>query len=126
VRDADAVAIDLVVEAEARSAQVAAAHPDVEDVVEDGGALVLEVDAGRQCLEPALADRTVAAGERGEIRDAGHLEPDDERRVVRDPLRVCLREADAHLVGERVAVHRTEIYRAVRCGAWGPRPISRR
>jgi hypothetical protein len=47
--------------------------------------LVLEVDAGRQRLDPALADRTVAAGERGEIRDAGHLEPDDERRVVRDP-----------------------------------------
>ena len=38
-----------------------AAHADRQHVVEHGGPLVLEVDAGRQRLDPTVADRLVAA-----------------------------------------------------------------
>ena len=54
----------------------------------------MHLDRGRQRLDPARLDRQVAAGVLGEVRDAGDLEPDDERGVVRDPLRVGLGEAD--------------------------------
>jgi NAD-dependent deacetylase len=42
---------------------------------------------------------------RCEIRDTRDLEPDDERGVVRDALRVRLGEANAHVREERKAVH---------------------
>ena len=63
------------------------------------------MDLGRQRLETPLADRLVAACVFREVRDAGDLEPDDERRVVRDALRVRLGEADPHVGREREALH---------------------
>src|SRR5512132_3721966 len=126
VRHAFGVPLDPVVEPEPGAAELAAPHADLEDVVERGRALVLDVDAGRERLDPAFPNRRITACERGKIRDPRLLEPDDERRVVRDPLRVRLREADAYGMRERVAVHQREIYPALRCRAWGPRPISRR
>ena len=76
-----------------------------ERLVEVRGAVVAEAHLGRQRLDAAVADRLVAAGVRLEVRDARDLEPDDEGRVVRDALRVRLREADADLGREREAVH---------------------
>ena len=52
-----AVALDEVLVAEPRAADLGAAHPDPEHVVEDRGAGVLDVHRGGQRLEPALADR---------------------------------------------------------------------
>jgi len=109
VRDAQAVSLHRVLVAKPRAADLGAAHADREDVVEHGRALVLQVDAGRERLDAALADRLVAARERREVGDPRLLEPDDERRMMGDPLRVRLREADADRVLERVAVHRGEI-----------------
>ena len=76
---------------------------------------------------PPVADRLVAAGERGQVGDAGLLEPDDERRVVGDALRVGLGEADADAVREGVAVHRGRRY-TPRLGwlPWEPPRSSRR
>ena len=70
-------------------------------------AVVLEVDAGRQRLDALLADVLVAACVGVEVGDAGLLQPDDERGVVRDALRVRLREPHADVVREREAVHRS-------------------
>ena len=47
---------------------------------------------------PVVAQRLVAAGVLAQVLDARDLEPDEVRRVVRDPLRVGVREADAHVV----------------------------
>ncbi len=93
-----AVTLDDVLVAEPCAADLGAAHPDGEDVVEHGCALVLEVDARRERLDAAFADRAVAARERRQVRDPRLLEPDDERRVVGDALRVRLGEADANVV----------------------------
>ena len=92
-----AVPLDRVLVAEARAAQVDAAGPDAEPVVEVRGSVVADVHLGRQRLDPLLLDRPVAARVLGEPADARDLEPDDERRVVRDPLRIRLREADDDL-----------------------------
>ena len=105
VRDAHALALDQVLEAEPGTADLGAAHADRQDVVEHRGPLVLEVDAGRQRLDAAVADRLVAAGERREVGDAGHFQPDDERRMVGDSLGVGLREADSDRMLEGVSVH---------------------
>ena len=55
---------------------------------------------------PEVAQRLVAAGVRAQVLDAGDLEPDEVRRVVGDPLRVGVGEADAHVRREREALHR--------------------
>ena len=59
----------------------------------------------RQRLDPLRLDRQVAAGVLREVLDARDLEPDDERGVVRDPLRVRLGEADEDLGREPEAFH---------------------
>ena len=61
-----------------------------------------------ECLEALVAQRLVAAGKTGEVLDAGELEPDEVDRVVRDPLRVRLCEADVDLGGEGVRPVRHE------------------
>ena len=68
--------------------------------------MVADADFGRQRLDASVADRLVPASVSGEVRDARDLEPDNERRVVRDALRVGLGEPDAHVGGEREAAHR--------------------
>ena len=57
----------------------------------------MDVHLGRERLDPSRLDRQVAAGVLRQVRDAGDLEPDDERRVVGDRLRVRLGEADRDL-----------------------------
>ncbi len=59
----------------------------------------------RQRLEPPVADRLVAARVLLEVRDARDLEPDEEGGVVRDSLRVGLREAHRDVGREREALH---------------------
>ena len=103
------LALDRVLVAEARAADVDAARPDPQPVVEVRGAVVAHVDRGRQRLDPLRLDRQIAAGVLGEVRDAGDLEPDHERGVVRDPLRVRLGEAHEDLGREVVALHRPEL-----------------
>ena len=76
-----------------------------ESFVEVGRAVVADEDLRRQRLDPSIADRLVAAGVRLEVGDARDLEPDDERGVMRDALRVRLREPDPHVRREREAVH---------------------
>ena len=103
--DPQTVPLHEILVAEPRTADVDAAHPDRQHVVEHSGALVLEMDTGRQGLDPALADRAVAAGELLEVGDARDLEPDHVRRVMGDALRVRLGKPDADVVRERKAVH---------------------
>jgi hypothetical protein len=78
---------------------------DGEALVEVRGPVVADVHLRGERLDAPLADRLVAAGELLEILDACDLEPHEERRVVRDPLRVRLGEADLDLGREREAVH---------------------
>ena len=98
-------ALDRVLVAEARPAQVDAACPDPEPVVEVRRAEIPDVDRGRQRLDPLRLDRQIAAGVLREIGDARHLQPDDEGRMVCDPLGVRLGEADDDLGREPEALH---------------------
>ena len=88
VRDELVTAHDAVLVAKARSADVAAAHPDRQPLVEVRRAVVADVNLRRQRFHAALADRLISAGVFGEMLDSSDLEPDDERRVVRDALRI--------------------------------------
>ena len=58
-RDALAVPLDEVLVAEPRAADLGAAHPDREHVVERGGAVVLDVHSGRERLDAPVPDRLV-------------------------------------------------------------------
>ena len=100
-----AFSFDRVLVAEPRSAQVDTPCPDGQTLVEMRRAVIPDLHFGRQCFDPVRLDSPVAAGELGQVRNAGDLEPDHERRVVRDPLRVRLGEADDHVGREVVAVH---------------------
>ena len=93
-----AVPLDPVLVAEACSADVDAPQVDREDVVEDGRGPVVDPDSGRQRLDSLRLDRAIAAGVICQVRHAGHLEPDDERRVMGDALGVGLGEAHADVV----------------------------
>ncbi len=94
VGDALPLALDEVLVPETRAADLRTAHTDGEHVVECGGPLVLEVDAGRERLDAAVADRLVAARERCQVRDASLLEPDRRRmRGGRCPARRSRRSA---------------------------------
>ena len=59
---------------------------------------------------PLVAQRLVAARVLAQVLDARDLEPDEVRRVVRDALRVGVREADAHVGREREPLHRCSIH----------------
>src|SRR5205823_6966337 len=102
--DRRAVALDRVVEAEARAAQLAAVGADRQPVVEACGGEVADVGLDRQRLDPLCPQARVAAAEACQVVDAGDLEPDEVNGVVRDPLRVGLGEAHAYL-GLEVEVH---------------------
>ena len=97
---------DRVLVAKARTANLADAGMDSEPVVEPRGRPIPHMGLEHERLEPLFAERVVAAGVLGEVRDAGDLEPDEIRRVVRDALRVGLGEAHANLGLEREPLHR--------------------
>lgn len=105
VCDQLAVTLDSVLVSETISPHVRAARPDSQCLVEVGGAVVADADLGRQSLEASVTDRLVSARIRGEIRNARDLEPDDERGVVRDALRVRLGKPNTHVGEEREAFH---------------------
>ena len=56
-------------------------------------------------LDAAVAERLVSAGELPQVLDARDLKPDDVRGVVRDPLCVGVREANAHRCREGETIH---------------------
>jgi len=70
---------------------------DDEPVVELRGLEVAHVCLEDERFDSEIAKPLVAAGIALEVLDAGHFEPDEVVRVVDDPLRVRLREADLHL-----------------------------
>ena len=106
VRHRDAVgADDRVLVAEARAAQADAARVDVQLVVEPGRHAVAAERLEHERLDAVVAQRLVAAGVRAQVLDARDLEPDEVRRVVRDPLRVGVREPHADAGREREAFH---------------------
>jgi len=102
VRDPVAVVLEQVLVAEARAADVDAAHVEPEPVVEPRRGAVAHVRLGHERLDARFAQRRVAAGVALEVVDAPDLEPDEVDRVVRDPLGVRLGEADAEV--DRVGV----------------------
>jgi HAD superfamily hydrolase (TIGR01509 family) len=83
---------------------------DAQPVGEAGRREVAAVGLDRERLEALLADPGVAAVEAGEVVDAGDLEPDEVGGVVRDALRIGLREADRHLGREPEPVHGRQLY----------------
>jgi NAD-dependent protein deacetylase/lipoamidase len=97
--------LDGVLVPEARAAQVEAAAVDAKPVREAGGLEVSDVRLDRQRLDPLRLQSGVAAVETVEIVDTRLLEPDEVDRMVRDRLRVRLREADSNLGRERKAFH---------------------
>ena len=111
--DARAVALPRqhVVVAEARSTDVDATSPDPDHVVEHRRRQVTNVSLDDRRLEARVLERTVSRCVLIEVCDPRDLEPDEVRRVVRDPLCVGLREADAHVRREAEALH----MRTLRC-----------
>src|SRR6266566_1082152 len=99
-----AVALDPIVEPEARPANVAAAREDHEPVVEAGWGSEADVCAERQSLDPLGLQLRVAAAKAREVLDPRYLEPDEIDGVMRDALRVRLGEANLHL-GREAEVH---------------------
>ena len=112
VGDDLAVALEHVLEAEPRAADVDAAGVDPDPVVEEHRLQVADVRLGRQRLVPVGLDAPVAAAEPGEVVDARDLVPDEVGGVVGDALRVGLREADGDLGREAEALHAASYYRA--------------
>jgi hypothetical protein len=82
---------------EAGAAQVDAPRPDAEPVIEARGQVVVDVHLDGERLDSLRLDGEIAAGVLRQVRDTRDLEPDDERRVVRDRLRVRFGEADRDL-----------------------------
>ena len=60
---------------------------------------------GHGRLESAGLEFAVPAREVSQVVDARDLEPDEVGAVVRDALRIRLREADAHLGRKRETLH---------------------
>ena len=94
-----------ILEAEAGTAQVAAAGEDRQPIVETSGLDVAGVGLERQRVDAFLAQTEVAAGEAAQVLDSRHFEPDEISRVMRDPLGVGLREANGDLGREVEVAH---------------------
>jgi NAD-dependent deacetylase len=99
-----------ILEAEAGSTQVDAPRLHRQPLVERRRAVVADADLGRQRLEATVTNGLIPAGVPFEELDSRHLEPDDERGVMRDPLSVRLGEADLDLRREREAAHERKLY----------------
>jgi hypothetical protein len=108
------VALDRVLEPEARPAELAAAGVDRELVVEAHRPHVPDVDLGGRRLDAGVPKPLVAAVEPAEVLDPRGLEPDEVRGVVGDALRVRLGEADGDVELEAVAVDGETLWRRVR------------
>ena len=106
-RDQLRASLDRVLVAKASAAEVDAARPDPQPVVEVRRLPVRKLHLGRQRLDSLGPDREIAARVLRQIGDARNLEPDHERGVMSDPLRVRLGEADGHLRREVEALHPT-------------------
>src|SRR5207248_3573268 len=103
------VALDRVVEAEARAAELAAAGVHRQAVVEARRREVADVRLDRERLDALGPQPGIAAAEPGEVVDPGDLEPDEVDGVVRDSLRVGFREA--HLeAGREAELHDRTLY----------------
>ena len=89
--DSFAVSVD------GRLHHVDAARVDGEAVVEPRWLDVADMRFKDKRLDAQVAQALIAPGEPLEVFDPRHLEPDEVIGVVRDPLRVCLGEADANL-----------------------------
>ena len=74
-------------------------------IVEVRGFPVADVRLQHERLDSLGAQCVVTAGVLGEIGDPRDLEPDEVRRVVRDALRVGLREAHRDVRVEVELVH---------------------
>src|SRR6185312_9422864 len=109
-------ALDAIVEAKPGPPDIGAAGVDRQQVVEARGRAVGDAGVERQRLDPFGLELSVAAPEPGEVLDPRHLEPDEIDRVVGDPLRVGLGEANLHLSGESEVHGRATYYRG-RCAA---------
>ena len=105
VGNQDAFTFDRILVAEPRSAQVDAACPDRQLLVEMRRTVIPDLHLGRQRFDPVRPDSPVAAGVLGQIRNAGDLEPDHEGGMVRDPLRIRLGEADENVGREVEPLH---------------------
>lgn len=104
VGDRLAVPFDRVLVAEPGAADVGAPRVDHELVVELGRLPIPDIDLGSRRFHALLAEAGIPALEAPQILDASGLEPDEVRRVVRDSLRVRLREPDPDLDLEAEAV----------------------
>jgi hypothetical protein len=104
LRDPLAHALDDVLEAEARTAQVNTPRMDRQPVVEVRRPQVAGVRFEREGFDTFVPERRVSAPKPPEIVDTGNLEPDEELGVVGDALRVGLGEANADLGVEAEAV----------------------
>lgn len=91
------VALDLVVEAEARSAEVTAPGPDDESVVEAHSGPVVDVRFQRGRVYPSCPQRGVPALEPREVLDPRNLEPVEIGRMMSHPLSIGLGEANLEL-----------------------------
>jgi len=98
-------ALNPILVAKPSSTHVRTTCPDPQHLVEVRRAVVTDAHLGCQRLHASVADRLVATRMCGEICDTRDLEPDDERRMVRDALGVGFGEPNAHVGGEREAVH---------------------
>jgi NAD-dependent deacetylase len=100
VGDDLAAALEHVLVAEPRAADVDAACVDPDAIVEVKRPQVPDVRLGRQRLVAVRLKLLVAVTKPSEVGDAGDLEPDEVRSVVRDALGIRLREADGDLCRE--------------------------
>ena len=96
---------DGVRETESGAADVLATCAHDEAVVERGRLQVPHVRLGGCRLEPALPQLAIAAAEASEVLDSSELEPHEVGRMVRDSLRVGLRETNLQLRGEAEVIH---------------------
>jgi len=96
---------------------------DVEHVVEARRDEVAAERLEHERLEPAVAQRLIAAGVLPQVLHTGDLEPHEVRRIVGDALGVGVREADAHGRRERVTLHRASLARALRLDMHSKRAI---
>jgi NAD-dependent protein deacetylase/lipoamidase len=97
VCDRLSVALDHVLVAKPRSANVDAARVDLEPIVEPGRLEMTHVRLDRHRLYALLSQRGIATPKSPEVLDPRDFEPDEILGVVRDPLRVGLGEANLDL-----------------------------
>ena len=96
---------DQILVAKASTANVDAPGPDRQPLVEVGSSQIAHVHLGGERFDSLIADRLISARVELEVLDACNLEPDEERRMVGDALRVGLGEAHLDLGREREAFH---------------------